>query len=567
MKTLLLTATAIAFCLPSVASADNVLKSYFATVDDGGTIIDPVSGSSSVGASKRIAANAPPAAAGPSRTSLGVHFEGTSDYDTRALGIGLVPPDTMGAVGTTQYVELINGSFSVYNKATGALVAPRITDSTFWTRAGGTATGGDPRILFDKQTNRWIATGFNAADNGLQIATSVTSDALGPWKAAQFAKFSDPGRFNELADYGTLALSGNAVIVGTNNFSAATSGGAYQFRGTTLNVLNRNDVFNAAGPDVSGAKQFTNPFTGGTTVDRGFVIQGANRDGGSSTSTVVAASLFKSDNVSYGITNAGKANSTQTASEYLNGTDFVSPSPARQPTAGSSARVVDAGDERIGSNAWEYKGRVYFATTLKETGTDHDVVRVTVFDKASNKIVSETDIGGGKNDHFDYYYGSLMVNSSGQVVVGYNRSGDTTTGVDGRISIFARSFNSNADGTLTATSGEILIKQSLVDNYHNGSSELNAPVGRQRFGDYASVTLDPNDQHKFWVIGEFAREFNTLANHPEGSGSGFGRWGTYISEVGIANVPEPATWVMMIGGFGMVGGAVRRQRRTGFATA
>ena len=32
-------------------------------------------------------------------------------------------------------------------------------------------------------------------------------------------------------------------------------------------------------------------------------------------------------------------------------------------------------------------------------------------------------------------------------------------------------------------------------------------------------------------------------------------------------VPEPATWALMIGGFGMVGGAVRRQRRSGFATA
>jgi hypothetical protein len=32
------------------------------------------------------------------------------------------------------------------------------------------------------------------------------------------------------------------------------------------------------------------------------------------------------------------------------------------------------------------------------------------------------------------------------------------------------------------------------------------------------------------------------------------------SYVDVGAVPEPATWAMMIGGFGMVGGAMRRRR-------
>lgn len=581
MKRVFLAATALAFFMPSVVSAQKVIKSYFLSEGDVQEIVDPVANAaaparslksafttSGGGATITFDPQGPSLAGGfPHATTLTNGFEGTSDYNTRALGIGLIPPDTMGAVGTTQYVELINGSFSVYNKATGALAAPRITDSTFWTtKAGGQATGGDPRVLFDKPTQRWIAIGFNSAGNGLQIATSVTDDALGAWKSAQFGVFGEPGRFNALADYPTLALSGNAIIVGTNDFSAATNGGTRSLRGTTLNVLNRTDVFKAVGPDVSTATQFLNPYVGGSTPDRGFVIQGVNRDGGSSTATVVAASLFASDNVTYSITNAGYASAAQTNETYLNGTPFDSPKAARQPTTGTSARIIDGGDERIGSNTWEYNGRVYFANTIIASGTDHDVVRITVFDKASNTILSETDIGGGPSDHFDYYYGSLAINASGQVVVGYNRSGDSTTGVAGRISIFARSFNSNANGTLTATSGEILIKQSLVDNYHNGSSELLAPAGRQRFGDYAAVNVDPTNAQTFWVIGEFAREFNNAAGgHP--GGSGFGRWSTYIGQLDVATVPEPASWALMIGGFGLIGGILRRQRCTNIAAA
>lgn len=35
--------------------------------------------------------------------------------------------------------------------------------------------------------------------------------------------------------------------------------------------------------------------------------------------------------------------------------------------------------------------------------------------------------------------------------------------------------------------------------------------------------------------------------------------------VGVPAIPEPATWAMMIGGFGLVGGALRRRRSLSFA--
>ena len=38
--------------------------------------------------------------------------------------------------------------------------------------------------------------------------------------------------------------------------------------------------------------------------------------------------------------------------------------------------------------------------------------------------------------------------------------------------------------------------------------------------------------------------------------------GEIRGQIGAAGVPEPASWGLMIGGFGVVGGALRSRRRT-----
>lgn len=496
--------------------------------------------------------------------TVGMSFEGTSDYDTRALGIGLIPPDTMGAVGTTQYVQLINGSFSVYNKSTGLLAAPRITDSAFWTGIGGGSTGGDPRILFDSRSSRWLAIGFDSTGAGLRIGVSDTDNALGGWKSARIDGFA-PG----IADYPTLSMSGNAVLIGTNDFTRVTGG--FAFAGTTINVLNYKSVFAVGGPDVSGLKQLTTrgPFDT-IAKDSGYAIQGVNRDGGGGPATVVAASLFfDGEVVTYDITAAGTPAATRTAQKYLSdfgsSNNYTDPNAARQPTLNGSAAVVDALDQRISANAWEMKGKIYFLHTVKPLDGNNDVVRIVVLDKATGNVLSETDITDASGN-YDFYQGSLAVNSSGQVLVGFNRSGTFATGSDGKISVFARAFITNADGTLTQTAPDVLLKQSLVSDYHNGSAEGQNPVGRQRWGDYSSVTLDPTNKQSFWVTGEFAREYNnTAGGHP--GGSGFGRWGTWVAEVTLSGVPEPSSWAMMIAGFGLVGAVMRRRRQETLAAA
>ena len=483
-------------------------------------------------------------------------FEGISQYDGASFGRNFIPPDTNGAVGASQYMEVSNGAYAVFDKATGTRTA-LMSDVNFWAGAGQTGASGDSRVMYNADAGRWIVSSFGANVKDLQIAISDTSDAMGSWKSVKFEGYAGlPGVGGGVADYPTLALDRNAVYIGTNNFAPSTPGGGYQFRGTTLNVIPMNSLFGAGAPSVANFKQFVTPYTGsGGDVDRGYALQGVNSSSAGSSGTVLAASLFEWDNVGFkvnGLNASSAAGASLSTSVYTNMSPFVAAGPGRQPSAAIAAnrRVIDTLDDRLSSSVYESNGRIYAVKTV-DTGSDYARIRYTVLDADTFAILSEGEIGQAG---YDYYEGSIAVNADGRVVIGYNRSGlDEATG---KISFMAQTFKTLSDGSLAAVSGELLLKESLTDDYHNGSLFGSPAAGRQRWGDYSQVSIDPNDPNTFWLIGEFAREYNLPEfGHPGGTGGS--RWGTWIASVSA--VPEPSTWMMMIAGFAAVGCMARRR--------
>lgn len=477
-------------------------------------------------------------------------FEGLSQYDAASFGRNFVPPDTIGAVGLTQYVETLNGTVGIFDKYTGNPLAIT-SDNAFWSRVGALPTNGDPRVMYNADAQRWIVTAFSQDVANIQIAISDTDNALGTWKSVVFTGFA-----GGIADYPTLALDKNAVYIGTNNFTGS-------FQGTTLNVIPIDSLFNAGAPTVANLKQFVTPFPG-VFEDRGFAQQGVNSSSAGTTGKVVAASLFAFDSLAFNVNNLSSTDATGAtlgAVQFLGEAAFASPGPGRQPSAAIAAnrRVIDTLDERISSSVYEANGLIYMVHTVNSglDALDETRVRYIVMDANTFAIVDEGDIGEAG---YDYYQGSIAVNALGEVVIGYNRSGlDAATG---KISFLASMYKTDALGQLVQFGSEIFIKESLTDDYHNGSVFGQPAAGRQRWGDYSQVSLDPSDIHSFYLIGQFAREYNLPQfGHPNGTGGS--RWGTYIVNLTFAQdgvVPEPGTWAMMIAGFGLVGFAMRRQR-------
>ena len=104
------------------------------------------------------------------------------------------PPDTNGAVGATQYVQMVNEGIQVFNKVTGASVFGPVAINSIWAGFGGvceSGNSGDPIVMYDRISNRWVisqfrpGTGFTVPTDEC-IAVSTTSDATGTWNRYGF---------------------------------------------------------------------------------------------------------------------------------------------------------------------------------------------------------------------------------------------------------------------------------------------------------------------------------------------------------------------------------------------
>ena len=101
------------------------------------------------------------------------------------------PPDTNGEVGATQYVQMVNEGYQVFDKASGASVLGPKSIVSLWSGFGGvcqTSGNGDPVVLYDQLANRWIISQFAGPSVPTDecIAVSTTSDATGSYNRYGF---------------------------------------------------------------------------------------------------------------------------------------------------------------------------------------------------------------------------------------------------------------------------------------------------------------------------------------------------------------------------------------------
>ncbi len=394
------------------------------------------------------------------------------------------PPDTHGDVGPTHYIQAVNTSIGIFNKSTGARLAA-FTFDNFFIAAGGsgacaTLNYGDPIVIYDQISGRWIITDFAFAGSGTTppyyecVAVSKTADPVsGGWWL-----YTITASTTALNDYPKFGIWNDGIYMSANMFTGGASYG-----GVKVWALNRDDL-------ISGAPLRSVAFSLGTSY---FSLLPANLKG--ALAPAGTPEYFMSDygsNTSmklwkFTVNWATPASSTFTGPQSFAVASFTRPASNSVRQLGSSTRLDTLGD-RLMSNL-QYRNingtqSLWVSRTAKVSNSSYGIRWMEVRNMSGTPSVYQQ---GTYAPNASYrWMPSLAVDKFGNMAVGYSVS---TTSMYPAIR-YAGRLVGDALGTLGQTEQTMFAGTGAQTSYN-------------RWGDYSAMTVDPVDDCTFWYTTEY----------------------------------------------------------------
>ena len=163
------------------------------------------------------------------------NFEGIAKADHME---NLTPPDPNGDVGPNHYVQMVNKSFAIWDKAGTRLFGP-VPNNNLWKGFGTSCEDfnrGDPIVLYDHLADRWLMSQFSYGSISGPfyecIAISQTGDPTGEWH--RYAFMISEKKFN---DYPKLGVWPDGYYMSLNQFGCV---GFCPFVGAAAVVFERD---------------------------------------------------------------------------------------------------------------------------------------------------------------------------------------------------------------------------------------------------------------------------------------------------------------------------------------
>lgn len=389
------------------------------------------------------------------------------------------PPDTDGDVSPDHYFQMINLSFQIFDKDGNSLYGPA-DNSTLWDGFVGPWTGtndGDPIVLYDEGADRWVATQFAVNGSGGYdyelVAVSVTNDPMGEYYRYAF-------EYDDFNDYPKLGVWNDSYVCTYNMFNSFGS-----FLGAGVAAFERDKML-VGDPDASqqffqlsssyygmlpadydgdippdGAPNYiTHMKRSGTRAIQlfEFVVDWDTPD---NSSVTLVSSLSPESYSSYS-TGVPQPNTTQVLDDFVGQALYRL---AYRNFGDYEAMVMNHGVTVSGQHGIRWY-------ELRKEEADWYIYQQGTF---------------APDDDLHRWMGSIAINATGDIALGYSVSGED----DVYPSIRYTGRTADADlGEMNMGEVEIIA----------GTSSQS---GIERWGDYASLSVDPADGETFWFTTEY----------------------------------------------------------------
>ncbi len=456
----------------------------------------------------RVAA---PGAAPEVAQSFSTNFLGARLYDAQAF-----PPDSMGAVGPSQFIVAINGRIRSFDKRSGTVDGVIDVDTDVFFAPVMTPLGSgvvsnfssDPRIRYDRFTKRWFivmidvpqtASGFAANRVMLAVSDTAQISTATTWRMFSFT----PG--TGLTDYPSLGIDNNALYIGANIFNTPS---ASSFIGTEGYVVQKASVL-GSGPAV--VTKFT--LFNGTCGDGLYTPQGVDNFNSAAEGYFVGVSAcFFSELLIDRVNSPGSGSPTLTGplTVAVPATNFpIGTAPHLGNTNGANGRI-DQIDDRLMS-AQIRNGVLYTAHTqpVDSTGASNTTsgvarngarwYRVGSLTGApalvdSGTVFDNTATNSETTDVKWYSFPGINVNGQGNVAIGFTVAGPF------------QHLNAAFTGRLATDPAGQTDAPALYTNTLSSYNPPGNPGGAngRRWGDYSYTAVDPDDDQTMWTIQEYA---------------------------------------------------------------
>jgi len=407
-----------------------------------------------------------------------LNFEGqTSPY---------YPPDCNGSVGPNHYFQTVNTSYAIYNKAGTKLAGPTDLNLIFGSVTGASCNDGDPIILYDDQADRWLFVEFSLCGTNeyMLIAVSSSPDPSGTYYAYSFDVADTP-------DYEKMSVWRDGYYMATNTDP-----------GTDIYVFEREAMI--AGSQSPKMVAFDNP-NRPTSIDGFMCIPPIDNDGTFAPAGSPGLFIAMNDDAIAGgsdqlwiyelsVNWATPASSTFARTQQINVTAFDSNfgndwTNIKQP---GTSQELDAIPQVI-MNVPQYRNFGTYQTivcchTVDVDKTDHAGIRWYELRKTTGAW-SVRQQGTYAPDEHSRWMGSIMLNATGKIGLGYSIS--SSTEYPG-IRYCGQSANAYASANNTLDVTEEII--------HTGSFSQS---GAERWGDYSLLSVDPSDNETFWYTTQY----------------------------------------------------------------